>query len=103
MPQTRYARAYGYEMLPVLVSCLLQGTTWDLFCPACERHIYPNVIDLIARFGDAFTDDVIWRRSVCQDCGERLKVCGGYFAKWLQESGHLCRMVMPARVDRPAF
>jgi hypothetical protein len=65
------------EMPSPLVNCLVHRSTWDLFCPSCRRHIYPNVVDLIQRFGDSFTSDVIRRRATCPDCGERLKVCGG--------------------------
>lgn len=103
MPQLQSPRGYDYGMPPALVSCLVRGTTWDLFCPACGRHARPDIIDLLDRFGDRFTDAILYRRSVCRSCGERMKIAGGYFVKWQQASGELHTMVMPARVDRPAF
>jgi hypothetical protein len=48
-----------------------------------------DVVDRLDAFGDAFTSDVFCRRATWPDCGEQLKVCGGYFVKWLQASGHL--------------
>lgn len=101
MPQTPSSRGHGYEMLPPLVSCLVHGTTWDLFCTECGRHTYPNVIDLIQRFGEDFHSSSIDRRAVCRDCGGRMKMAGGAFVRWLQKSGNLHRMVMPARDSGP--
>ena len=103
MPQVGSLRGHDYDMPPPRVACLVQGTTWDLFCRQCGRHAYPNVIDLIERFGDSFTSDVIWRRATCRDCGARMKIAGGAFVHWLQKCGRLHRIVMPALADRPAF
>jgi len=45
MPQSRNsARAYGYEMPPVLIHSLIYGTTWALSCPRCQRRIAIDVI-----------------------------------------------------------
>lgn len=104
MAQTRYSRGFDYEVPPPLVSCLVHRSTWDLFCLECGRHAYPNVVDLIARYGDDFDSEVIWRRSVCKVCGDRMKVAGGMFVKRLQEPPAIYhRMVMPAPVERPDF
>jgi hypothetical protein len=67
--QPASVRAYDYEMPPVLVSCLVHRSTWELFCPACRRDTCPNVIDLITRFGDVSDSDVVLRRAVCRHCG----------------------------------
>ncbi len=57
MPQTESPRGHDYQMPPVLAGCLVRGTTWDLCCTECRRHAYPNVVDLIGRFGDSFTPE----------------------------------------------
>jgi hypothetical protein len=101
MPQHHDQR--GHDMPPALAHSLVNRSTWDLFCGSCARHIYPDVIGLLERFGDGFNSDLLCRRARCRDCGTRLKMCGHMFVKRLQAAGDLHRMVMPARVDRPSF
>ena len=45
--------------------------------------LHPNVIVLMERYGNDFSLDIIWHRSVCAACSGRMKVCGGMFVKRL--------------------
>lgn len=103
MSRSNSPRTYGYAMPKPLPCALVRGTTWDLFCEECRRHVYPNVVDLLGRYGDDFTSDRLWRRATCRECGGRLRMCGGMFVKRLQRAGALHRMTMPARTERPHF
>jgi hypothetical protein len=94
VPQTAYARGYGYESPPSLVIRLLHRSTWDLFRPDCRRHVYPNVIDLIERHGDSLKSAALWGRARCRDCGARMKMAGGMSVPQLQEIGELQRLTL---------
>lgn len=82
------SRAFGYEMPDVITGSLVNGSTWDLWCRHCDRHAYVNVVDMIERHGERFTSDILWQRSRCRECGERLKMAGGAFVKHLKKYGH---------------
>jgi len=92
--QTRSPRTFGYEMPDAITGCLVNGSTWDLWCRDCDRHVYVNVVDMIERHGERFTTDILWHRSRCRDCDERLNMAGGAFVKRLKEYGHFHRLVV---------
>ena len=73
---------------------LVSGTTWDLWCRHCGRHAYPDVIVLLDRYGDDFDTDVLWYRSRCMACGQRMKMAGGAFVSWLQANGDFNRPIL---------
>ena len=52
MTQSNSARAYGYEMPPVLIHSLIYGTTWALSCPRCQRRIAVDVIRMVESVAD---------------------------------------------------
>jgi hypothetical protein len=89
------SHSHEYEMPPTLIHSLVYGTTWALYCPACERQIAVDVIRLVESVADVrdFKSEAMLRRATCKDCGGRLKHTGGYTVHSLKHTGHMPKLI----------
>lgn len=62
-------------MAPPLISSLVRGSTWELYCGACERFVLVDVIKLLEHY-DLY-DRVKFDKSKCAACGSKLKQLAG--------------------------
>lgn len=86
MPQNHNSKGADYDMPPAIISSLVTGTTWELYCRECPRFIVVDVIRLLEHY-DPY-DRVNFDRAKCQECGSKLKQTGGLVISGLRHTGY---------------
>jgi len=86
VPQNHNSKGADYDMPPAIISSLVTGTTWELWCQECPRFVAVDVIRLLEHY-DPY-DRVNFDRATCQDCGSKLKQTSGLVISALRYTGY---------------